>query len=102
MFKSESSVRNIATMQEQQQQEQLQAINDILVAAGYFRARLATIDPFDKLLGGMCWSIAGSNFDIDIEFADDLNMGAKIKLSEKVVQALRQMECPLALAPQQI
>ena len=50
----------------------------------------------------MCWSIAGSNFDIDIEFADDLNMGQKIKLSEKVVAALKQMECPLLLAPQQI
>ena len=50
----------------------------------------------------MCWSIAGSNFDIDIEFADDLNMGQKIKLSEKVVNALKQMECPLLLAPQQI
>jgi hypothetical protein len=50
----------------------------------------------------MCWSIAGSNFDIDIEFADDLNMGQKIKLSEKVVNALKLMECPLTLAPQQI
>lgn len=29
-------------------------------------------------------------------------MGQKIKLSEKVVAALKQMECPLALAPQQI
>jgi len=50
----------------------------------------------------MCWSIAGSNFDIDIEFADDLIMGQKIKLSEKVVNALKVMECPLNLAPQQI
>lgn len=73
-----------------------------MIAGGYFRARLNTIEPFDKILGGMCWSIAGSNFDIDIEFADDLNMGAKIKLSEKVVAALKQMECPMMLAPQQI
>ena len=53
-------------------------------------------------MGGMCWSIAGSNFDIDIEFADDLNMGQKIKVSEKVVAALKQMDCPMLLAPQQI
>ena len=72
-----------------------------MIAGGYFRARL-NIDPFDKILGGMCWSIAGSNFDIDIEFTDDLNMGQKIKLSEKVVAALKQMDCPLMLAPQQI
>jgi hypothetical protein len=37
----------------------------------------------------MCWSIAGSNFDIDIEFQDEMNMGQKIKLSEKVVAALK-------------
>ena len=47
----------------------------------------------------MCWSIAGSNYDIDIDFQDDLNMGQKIKLSEKITAALRIMECPLQLAP---
>jgi hypothetical protein len=47
----------------------------------------------------MCWTIAGSNFDIDIEFSDDLNMGQKIRLSEKVVNALKTMDCPLGLAP---
>ena len=41
--------------------------------SGYFRARLA-ISPFDKILGGMCWCITGSNIDVDIEFDDDLNM----------------------------
>lgn len=101
MFKTQNT-RKIADMQEEAQQELIQKINDILIAGGYFRARLNTIDPFDKILGGMCWSIAGSNFDIDIEFADDLNMGQKIKVSEKVVAALKQMECPMLLAPQQI
>lgn len=61
------------------QQEALQAnllaqINDILVAAGYFRARL-NIEPFDKILGGMCWCITGSNYDVDIEYEDDMIMG---------------------------
>lgn len=37
----------------------------------------------------MCWSIAGSNQDIDIDFNDELNMGSKIKLAEKVVAALK-------------
>ena len=102
MFKTQSTIRKIADMQEEAAQELLQKICDILIAAGYFRARLSTLDPFDKILGGICWSIAGSNFDIDIEFADDLNMGQKIKVSEKVVSALKTMECPLTLAPQQI
>jgi CCDC93, coiled-coil domain len=46
----------------------------MLVAAGYFRARLA-IDPFDKILGGMCWCITGSNNEIELEFEDDLKLG---------------------------
>lgn len=50
----------------------------------------------------MTWCIAGSNFDIDIEFEDDLIMGQKIKLSEKIVASLSVMECPYNLAPQQI
>jgi hypothetical protein len=49
-------------------------ICDQFVAAGYFRARL-NIEPFDKILGGMCWAITGSNFDIDLEFEDDLKLG---------------------------
>jgi hypothetical protein len=56
------------------QSELMSTIQDILVTAGYFRARL-NIDPFDKILGGMCWCITGSNNDIDLEYEDDLNMG---------------------------
>jgi hypothetical protein len=52
----------------------LQSICDPLVTGGHFRARLP-IDPFDKILGGMCWAITGSNNDIDLEFEDDLNLG---------------------------
>ena len=69
--------------QEHDAAEQMQKIQDMLVAAGYFRARL-NIDPFDKILGAMCWCITGSNYDVDIEFEDDLTMGQKIKLSEKI------------------
>jgi hypothetical protein len=52
----------------------LQTICDQFVAAAYFRARL-NIESFDKILGGMCWAITGSNFDIDLEFEDDLKLG---------------------------
>ena len=74
---------------------------DVLVAGGYFRARL-NIEPFDKILGGMCWSITGSAFDIDLEFADDLTRGQKVELAEKVVASLQQMECPFTIFPHQI
>lgn len=80
----------------------LQEICDVLVAGGYFRARLPNISPFDKILGGMCWSITGSAFDIDLEFEDDLNRGQKVELAEKVVKSLQQMECPFTIFPHQI
>jgi hypothetical protein len=70
----------------------------MLVAAGYFRARL-NIEPFDKLLGGMCWCITGSNNEIELDFEDDLKLGQKVKLAEKVVQALEAMGCREKLFP---
>ena len=84
-----------------QTSELLQSICDMLVTGGYFRARLP-IDPFDKILGGMCWAITGSNNDIDLDFEDDLKLGQKVKLSELVVQSLGIMECPHKIFPHQI
>ena len=73
----------------------------MLVTGGYFRARLP-IEPFDKILGGMCWAITGSNNDIDLEFEDDLKLGQKVKLAEQVVSSLQLMECPMSVFPHQI
>ena len=70
----------------------------MLVAAGYFRARLP-IEPFDKILGGMCWCITGSNNEIDLDFEDDLKLGQKVKLSEKVSQSLEIMGSNSKLFP---
>src|SRR5687767_7792781 len=28
---------------------------DLLLAAGYHKARVPTLSPFDKVVGGMCW-----------------------------------------------
>ena len=50
----------------------------------------------------MCWCITGSNYDVDIEFEDDLTMGEKVRLSEKVQFALKDMECPFSVAAIQI
>lgn len=43
---------------------------------------------FDKILGGLTWCITLSNYEIDISYNDEMTMGQKIKLSEKVVTAL--------------
>ena len=50
----------------------------------------------------MCWAITGSNFDIDLEFEDDLNRGQKVQIAEKVVASLVTMKCPHQIFPHQI
>lgn len=50
----------------------------------------------------MCWSITGSNYDIDLEFEDDLTRGQKVKLAERVVASLQIMACPYTIFPHQI
>lgn len=44
----------------------LNEIYDILLVAGYFRIRIASLKAFDKVLGGMAWCITSSNFEIDV------------------------------------
>lgn len=50
----------------------------------------------------MVWAITCSNFDIDLHFEDDMQIGAKIKLAEIVVQSLQKMKCPHRIEPFQI
>jgi len=85
-----------------EQEAKAKEIFDILLSAGYFRCRIPSISTFDKLLGGIAWCITLSNFDIDVHFSDDMNMGQKIKLSEKVVSSLQKMGCPYQIQPYQI
>ena len=87
---------------ENQENPKLQEIFDILLIAGYFRVRIPSITVFDKILGGMAWSISCSNVDIDINYNDDMTMGQKIKLAEKVIEGLKRMACPYVLYPHQI
>ena len=79
----------------------LKEIFDLLLLYGYFRIRIPSISIFDKILGGLTWCIQCSYFEIgsvyqfdfydittfmiDIDYNDDLNLGEKVKLSEKVV-----------------
>ena len=36
------------------------AIVQLLLSAGYFRARLPALSEFDRVVGGLCWAIVGS------------------------------------------
>jgi CCDC93, coiled-coil domain len=67
----------------QESSKELSQITDILLAAGYFRARVASLSPFDKvraiqILGGIAWCITLANENITIEFSDEMNMRKKM------------------------
>ena len=71
----------------------------MLLEAGYYRARISNVTPFDKILGGLCWTITGLLMSVDIEFKDESSLGDKIKLAEKVTECLTEMRCPFVLYP---
>uniref|UniRef100_A0A8D0D2J1 Coiled-coil domain-containing protein 93 n=1 Tax=Sander lucioperca TaxID=283035 RepID=A0A8D0D2J1_SANLU len=82
----------------------LAEILELLLAAGYFRARIKGLSPFDKVVGGMTWCITTCNFDIDVDllFQENSTIGQKIALTEKIVSVLPKMKCPHRLEPHQI
>ena len=86
------------------QRQKYDEIIEILLSAGYFRARINTLSEFDKVVGGLCWCItsSGEDVDVDILFQENSTIGQKIALSEAIVTALRKMNCPSNLQPHQI
>ncbi|XP_012631069.2 coiled-coil domain-containing protein 93 isoform X3 [Microcebus murinus] len=98
------SVPEVETREDEEQNVKLTEILELLVAAGYFRARIKGLSPFDKVVGGMTWCITTCNFDIDVDllFQENSTIGQKIALSEKIVSVLPRMKCPHQLEPHQI
>lgn len=83
-------------------EEKYQKIVELLIAAGYFRARLQNLEPFDKILGGIAWTLTGCFYDIDIDFKDEMNLTEKIRVSEKITAGLKSINCPFILNPVQL
>ncbi|ALC42514.1 fidipidine [Drosophila busckii] len=77
---------------------------DMLVAAGYYRARIKGLSAFDKVVGGMTWCIECCDYDVDVDllFHENLTIGQKIALVEKIVTVLIDMKCPHSLEPHQV
>ena len=77
---------------------------DILLAAGYFRARVPALSPFDKVVGGMVWGITATNTDLDVDiiFQENSTIGERIQLAEQIVRALIRMRCPHRIQSHQI
>ncbi|GJQ70700.1 hypothetical protein Trydic_g634 [Trypoxylus dichotomus] len=94
----------VEVREDEEQSVKLQEIIDLLVAAGYFRARIKGLSPFDKVVGGMTWCIESCTVDIDINllFQENSTIGQKISLTEKLVAVLIKMKCPYRIEPHQI
>lgn len=82
----------------------LQQCLELLVAAGYFRARIQGLPPFDKIVGGMAWCIETCCIDLDVDlmYHDSLTIGQKISLTERLVSVLPVLQCPNTLQPHQV
>ncbi|KAM9380752.1 coiled-coil domain-containing protein 93 [Phaethornis superciliosus] len=96
--------QEVETREDEEQNVKLTEILELLVAAGYFRARIKGLSPFDKVVGGMTWCITTCSFDIDVDllFQENSTIGQKIALTEKIVSVLPKMKCPHRLEPHQI
>jgi len=89
---------------DEEAKEKFQAILDLLLAGGYFRARIQGLSPFDKVIGGMAWAItsAAGDLDIDIFFQENAQIGQKIKLGEQILDGLSRLGCKIRLQSHQI
>ncbi|XP_029690061.1 coiled-coil domain-containing protein 93 isoform X1 [Takifugu rubripes] len=103
-YDQDGNVIQVETREDEEQSIKLTEILELLVAAGYFRARIKGLSPFDKVVGGMTWCITTCNFDIDVDllFQENSTIGQKIALTEKIVSVLPKMKCPHRLEPHQI
>ncbi|TRZ03727.1 hypothetical protein DNTS_009732 [Danionella cerebrum] len=91
-YDQEGNLIKVETREDEEQNIKLAEILELLLAAGYFRARIKGLSPFDKVVGGMTWCITTCNFDIDVDllFQENSTIGQKI------------MKCPHRLEPHQI
>ncbi|CAI4228277.1 unnamed protein product [Auanema sp. JU1783] len=90
--------------EDEDQQVKFQDCIDLLVACGYFRARIKGLSPFDKIVGGMVWCITMCNYSVDVDLlhSENSTIGERIALTEKIVETLNALKCPFAIQPHQI
>lgn len=76
----------------------------LLVASGYFRARIQGLDSFDKIVGGMVWCLSSCSkyVDVNLLYTENPTIKQKISLTEKIVKVLIENECPFTLEPHQL
>lgn len=71
--------------EDEEQNRKEKEIFDILVTAGYYRARIKGLSAFDKIVGGMTWCIVACDYDVDVDllFHENLTIGQKMYVNLK-------------------
>ncbi|KAJ7354756.1 Coiled-coil domain-containing protein 93 [Desmophyllum pertusum] len=64
---AEGRVKKVETREDEEQNVKMAETVELLLAAGYFRARIKGLSPFDKVVGGMTWCISVCDFDVDVD-----------------------------------
>lgn len=89
---------------EEDREAAYQKIIDLLLAGGYFRARINGLSRFDKVIGGLTWAVTSSAVDVDVDifYQENPSIGQKIALADKLVMVLRKMKCPHPISSPEI
>jgi hypothetical protein len=103
-FDSDGNEIEVEIRQDSEATECRKKIIDLLLSAGYFRVMIKNLSDFDKIVGGITWCMEAceQNVDVDLLFHENLTIGQKIALTERVVKVLPTMKCPYVLEPHQI
>ncbi|KAH7708636.1 hypothetical protein AAVH_24104 [Aphelenchoides avenae] len=90
--------------EDEEQYVKLAETLDLLVSAGYYRAKIQGLSAFDKIVGGMVWciSLCAQSVDVDLLYSENSTIGQKIALTENIVKVLPSLKCPHAIEPHQI
>uniref|UniRef100_A0A914ZHW4 Coiled-coil domain-containing protein 93 n=1 Tax=Panagrolaimus superbus TaxID=310955 RepID=A0A914ZHW4_9BILA len=101
---SKASTAQFDVREDEEQYAKMAEILELLVSAGYFRAKIQGLSAFDKIVGGMVWciSICAESVDVDLLYSENSTIGQKISLTENIVKVLPKFKCPYALEPHQI
>lgn len=68
---------------------------DLLLAGGYFRARIPTLSPFDKVVGGIVWALTISASQVRARSAAPRRPSSSLLLRWLVL--IRRVRCGVAV-----